>query len=236
MNGCDISLILPSRGRFDNLKRMIESCFNMASNPSAIELIVRIDFDDAASTARLNELAGFKNVKAIMGWRANGYPSIHTFINECAALSTGLWISSLNDDCWFESRNWDVALLDAANKLKCGRHDFKVLYATIDRPIDKESEDYKRFAERPRLDFPIISRPLYESVGVYSPTPAWDWFWNDAVQKHPSLTGSVIPGMLIQHAYQRGEVYPDYQYEPKVEYHKSDECQKAIALCMEKLK
>ena len=41
-----ISILLPSRGRPDNIVRLANSIFETASNPSEIEIIVRLDEDD----------------------------------------------------------------------------------------------------------------------------------------------------------------------------------------------
>lgn len=41
-----ISILLPSRGRPDNIVRLANSIFETASDPSEIEIIVRLDEDD----------------------------------------------------------------------------------------------------------------------------------------------------------------------------------------------
>ena len=71
-----------------------------------MEAVVRLDYDDADSILRLNEILR-KNVKVIIGDRYRGYPDLHRFVNECAAMSVGKLLMAFNDDSWIETQDWD---------------------------------------------------------------------------------------------------------------------------------
>lgn len=226
----NLSILIPSRARPDGLLKTIRSLFSLARNPALVEAVVRLDYDDSDSILRLDEILKM-NVKVIIGDRYRGYIDLHRLTNECAAIASGKLLMAFNDDAWIETRHWDMLLSIFPYSAE------HVFYASVDRPIDRESEDYKNFAMRARLDFPIITRPLYEKIGVYSPTPAYDWFWNDAVTRYQRLGGEVLKNVLIQHSYVRASDKKACQDldDIKVEVHRTLKVYQSIEDCYVKI-
>ena len=118
-----ISVILPTRGRRDVLKKSVESLINNASDPSRIELLLGIDEDDAGLNEFIkDEMAPFLKSKKVEA-RANifkpiGYENLHVYINTLAGASSGEWIFFWNDDCLMKTKNWDNNIDKHTGKFK----------------------------------------------------------------------------------------------------------------------
>lgn len=111
-----ISMLLPTRGRTDMLKRSIFSLIEKAEDPSRVEIILGIDEDeqDLLSKYLQEEVAPFlkeNNVEC----RANvfvpmGYTNLHQYVNTLAANANGDWMFFWNDDGVMLSENWDTEI------------------------------------------------------------------------------------------------------------------------------
>lgn len=97
----DISILLPSRGRPEQFKRMIDSVINTANHPSKLEIICRIDTDDI-SRPRYNE-SKTKKVRIFSGPR----DILSKYWNECAAKARGNIFMHAGDDLIFHTQGWD---------------------------------------------------------------------------------------------------------------------------------
>lgn len=189
-----VSVLLPSRGRPKQLRRAVHSCFSTCGDPSQVEVILRLDLDDPdLKTILRNGFDYPKNIKLLVKSRLRGYMDLYAFTNECAVISTGKWLFPFNDDAWFGSNNWLKTLPSPNGKM--------VVYPRVDRPIERTHPRYVDFAKGPRFDFPIISRSLYNALGVYCPVLVYDWFWFEAWHKYPALDGRIIPELLVWHEY-----------------------------------
>lgn len=221
------SVIIPSRGHFDELLVAVNSCLCTANDRDEIEVIVRFDHDDYESLDRIHELLDLKQVRVIIGSRGEGFIAMHEFANECAKLSRGDWIICLNDDAQIITPNWDLELtkLDASVPT--------VINPVIDWPVDHELEAYQDFAKRPRVDFPMISRSLYQKLEIFSPSPVYDWFWDDLVRSVPALGGK-IGYFTVNHNY-RPHISDFESNNRKVRIHQSEKVQVQIKSCIHKL-
>jgi len=188
-----IAILIPSRGRPEGARRIIESGYRLAAHPENVEFIVRLDWDDPALSATLKALPNYS--KAIIGSPLRGYLSLHEYTNDCAASSTADWLCGMNDDADFISNDWDLAIPTASGK--------QVLFPRVLIPQDRSKAELEKHAERDRLDFPIISRELYRAIGCYCPVSVMDWFWYGAIQKKPFLSGAVLEKLIMEHRYER---------------------------------
>jgi hypothetical protein len=100
----DISLILPTRERPEQLRRALESLCATAEHPESIEVVLYIDRDDDASKAF--EFQGVRLVR-IVGPRT----SMGRMTADCYAASTGSCIMLGNDDMAFRTPGWDQRVL-----------------------------------------------------------------------------------------------------------------------------
>lgn len=122
-NKVDISLLLPTRGRTDMLKRSLESLISTATNPSRIELLLGIDEDDVSTKEYIqNEIAPILRDAGI-DCRANvfkplGYENLHVYVNTLAANATGDWMFFWNDDGIMVTQGWDDVITSYTGQFK----------------------------------------------------------------------------------------------------------------------
>lgn len=123
MSETKISIILPTRGRRDVLKKSIESFVEKASNPERLEILFGVDEDDKGVNEYIKDnLADYlksKNIEA----RANifkplGYENLHTYVNTLAGNSTGDWLFFWNDDCLMVTEGWDEVIAGYTGQFK----------------------------------------------------------------------------------------------------------------------
>lgn len=93
----NISLLVPTRNRPDNLKRFYDSAMKHASKPISIEVIAYVDDDDESydfSLPRLRYIRGPRIVLSEM-W------------NKCAEMAISPILGHMGDDIIFRTDNWD---------------------------------------------------------------------------------------------------------------------------------
>lgn len=107
-----ISVILPTRGRTDVLKKSLETLIETASNPHRLELMLGIDDDDKDTRQYIqDEIAPYLQKNQIE-CKANifqpiGYSQLHHYVNTLAQNSTGEWLFFWNDDALMVTEGWD---------------------------------------------------------------------------------------------------------------------------------
>ena len=103
-----VSIILPTRKRFDVLLKSVKSLYDRATQQEHIELLLRFDEDDVESIRRVSELDNItKNYKYVIGDRLDGYYSLDVFVRELCEISTGEFLLLWNDDALMMSSGWD---------------------------------------------------------------------------------------------------------------------------------
>ena len=145
----NFSILLPTRGRPSLLERLFESILRTAHDPSSIEIILYIDADDLLSHGI--EVQDLRVIKLI---KPPGR-SMGQIFKECYEASTGRYIMLMNDDAVFQTKDWDLKVIDVFSKF----------------------QDYVAFAYCNDLDqgekvptFPILSRRVCELMGGVCPT------------------------------------------------------------------
>lgn len=107
-----ISILLPTRGRTETLKRSLESLISKAAQPTRLELLLGLDEDDQATTEYIKTEIAPMLIKYNVECRANifkplGYENLHTYVNTLAGYSNGDWLFFWNDDAIMNSDGWD---------------------------------------------------------------------------------------------------------------------------------
>ncbi|MFM9107279.1 MAG: glycosyltransferase family 2 protein, partial [Chloroflexota bacterium] len=102
-----ISVLLPTRGRPDPLARSIGTLLDRALHPEAIEILLAVDRDDAATLAALGGMPA--QVRAVVVER-RGYARLHEYMNLLAREASGYWTVMWNDDNLMETRHWDEVI------------------------------------------------------------------------------------------------------------------------------
>lgn len=104
-----ISILCPTRGRPDNMKRLYDSAMNTAQGAGSLEFIFYIDEDDRASYDMVNEL----EVQCVVGpriilsemWNACWMQAEHDIFMHCG------------DDIIFRSTAWDSEVINAFERI-----------------------------------------------------------------------------------------------------------------------
>lgn len=113
MTGQGISMLLPTRGRTEELARLLASIVETARRPGRIEVVLYVDEDDPASAEfTFADLALVKHV---------GPPqSMGEMIGACYRLARRENVFLLNDDVVFRTGGWDDAVFAALEEFDDG--------------------------------------------------------------------------------------------------------------------
>lgn len=143
-----ISLLLPTRGRAALAERFMRSAAMQAENPAAVEVILRVDEDDAASHAL--DAAGLRAV-TLVGPRApmGDYNSL------CLRRASGDIVVLCNDDVVIRTPGWDTRLREVHRAVP------DAIYLAYPNDLYKG---------RRVCTFPVLSRRTCELLG--DPFPA----------------------------------------------------------------
>lgn len=106
-----ISLLVPTRGRPKNMKRVWNTAKATAYKPSEIEIIFYMDKDDKKSHDTFNKMK-CEQVKGIIGERI----ILSQMWNECYKIAEGVYYQHCGDDIVFSSKNWDRIVMDEFDK------------------------------------------------------------------------------------------------------------------------
>ena len=97
-----ISLLVPTRGRPDNMQRFVETLYETAS--ALPEVLFYIDDDDGSSIEKARLIEGIiPSVQHVIGPRI----TMSQCWNEVAKVSVGTILGVMGDDIVFRTDNWD---------------------------------------------------------------------------------------------------------------------------------
>jgi hypothetical protein len=148
-----ISVLLPTRGRTDALKRSVLTLLETAADPRSVEILLAFDEDDTDSVQyfqdhvvhKIDDLAA--TYVAVQTPRL-GYVRLNEYVNLLAGHAQGRWFMFWNDDAVMQSRAWD-------DRIRAHDGHFRVLRMPTHR-------------EHPYAIFPILPRDWYELFGYIS--------------------------------------------------------------------
>lgn len=103
-----LSLLLPSRGRPDNLTRLATTALQTASNPEEIEIIVYADDDDQSYEGKEYP----KNVQIYKTPRT----TMSNYWNLAYEKATGPYYMMAADDIVFNTQDWDTKVKEAFDR------------------------------------------------------------------------------------------------------------------------
>lgn len=115
MSDTIISVLLPTRGRKEVLKKSLETLITKATVTKRVEIILGLDDDDVEVKQYIeDEVAPFLRDHEIE-CRANifqplGYENLHTYVNTLANSATGEWLFFWNDDALMLTDGWDEVI------------------------------------------------------------------------------------------------------------------------------
>lgn len=148
-----ISILLPTRGRTELLKKSLSSLLSVAKDPKSIELLVGFDDDDKQSSSwfRSNvapELNDLGVSVVVVEFKRLGYEKLNEYLNILAGLAEGRWLFFWNDDAVMETEHWDSHIT-----------------AHNDRFVVQRMKTHN---EHPYAIFPVVPRDWYYLLGHLS--------------------------------------------------------------------
>jgi len=152
------SILIPSRGRPDLLRRCVQSILQCTHDLKSIEVLVAVDFNDPefGCYAAYIQIIGRGDLDIRMLARRQSDNLSDDYYNAMARMSTGDFIWVLNDDCEIETRGWDKILRKITFGLAPG------LYYLDTYDTTRNFNNNGEFA-----CFPMISRHLFDALGYF---------------------------------------------------------------------
>lgn len=149
----NVSVLLPTRGRREALKRSVMSLVETATDATKIEIILGFDNDDSNTQQWFMEnvvtlLKDSDVVIKILNFERLGYGRLNEYVNNLARYAEGRWFLFWNDDAWMETSGWDDEIIKYNGK-------FRVLRIPTHN-------------EHPYAIFPIIPREWLRLFGYLS--------------------------------------------------------------------
>lgn len=201
-----LTILLPSRNRFDMCLNTINSFIDTCKNKSNLEIIIKFDTDDQHSLSRIQEIRKDANIKVIISDRLKGYFSLHHFCNEMLKKSTGDWVLMVNDDSLMTTHNWDYLLEQVSpvtHKSILGHYSGSDKHLPLGNRYDKfeGSPDVGllnlNLMNQYTTTFPVVRRMVCEKLGYFTLHPHNDAFLNDVYHRlHASLN---VPEIKMRH-------------------------------------
>jgi hypothetical protein len=156
-----ISILLPTRGRTEQLDRSISSLLDTAHCPESIQWLFAFDNDDVDSYKWfakhvLPKIQASKGVYTCLQFEPVGYENLHLYINALAARAVGNWFVFWNDDAVMNTADWDTVINSYTGKFCLQAFDTHNLH--------------------PYSIFPIVPRTWFDVIGHLSQhqlTDAW---------------------------------------------------------------
>jgi hypothetical protein len=114
-----ISLIVPTRGRHDQLNRMWNSALDTAVHPELVQLVLYVDDDDADMVMYLDEgnpIVGAPT-RGHVDWIVGPRRMLSECWNEALPGADGEILGHMNDDVIFRTWRWDMEIREAFRKV-----------------------------------------------------------------------------------------------------------------------
>lgn len=155
-----ISIIYPTRSRFDLFVKSTESLITNISSTRNLEILIEMDDDDCATIEKTKEYIKDKPYMFLNVGPRQGYRNLNKYVNAAALKSTGEYLMLWNDDCIMQTKNYDVVMNKYRGKF------------IIVNPLVVNHEVYCR--NENRMLFPIIPREWINITGRWSNSGACD--------------------------------------------------------------
>lgn len=166
-----ISILCPTRGRPDNIEKLVKSAYRTAYSPREVEFVFYIDEDDTPSLEKVSSLIWDKELDE--GWEGlhvfkGGRIVLSQMWNKCYELSRGEILMHAGDDIIFRTVGWDKIVRDMFMQV----HD-RVAFVYGSDGLQPETFGTHGF----------LSREAIEAVGYFMPpyfsSDYNDTWWND---------------------------------------------------------
>ena len=161
-----ISILLPTRNRPDNVRRLYQSLIDTSDNMNDLEICFFIDDDDEISLNLVTELASKINVQAVQYTQAEtGRTPQPLMYNELYKIGTGPIYMFCADDVVFRTRGWDSKVKAEFNKYE-------------DRIVLVYGPDGFQFGKVPVCTHGFLHNNWIKTIGYFFP-PYFNIAYND---------------------------------------------------------
>jgi glycosyltransferase involved in cell wall biosynthesis len=198
------SLIVPTRGRAAQLRRLLDSLARTASRPRAVEVVLVVDADDPASRAVGHRRLAVRHVvvppgRTMGALNGAGYEA-----------STGDYLMLLNDDVIARTRGWDRAARDCLGRFPDG-----IALVHVNDTLLRQH----------LCTFPLVSRTFCELAGGICPPEYQRYRIDDHIEDVFNLLAALgqrrtvyLPDVVFEHrnAVEHPEAGRVYQSDPAV--------------------
>lgn len=114
-----ISVIIPTRRRFELCCKSLDSLFSKATHPEKIEVMIGYDNDDVETANQIKEYyKGKENIK-FYEYPRFGYKYLNKYVNDLSSKATGDWLFLWNDDAIMTTYNWDDIVYEYNDMFCC---------------------------------------------------------------------------------------------------------------------
>jgi glycosyltransferase involved in cell wall biosynthesis len=184
-----LSILLPSRGRTDQLKRSLDSLCNNADNPSKIELLLAFDDDDKKSSQYFVEkiapgLLELGCQYKVYEFPRLGYARLNEYLNALGKSAQSDWWVFWNDDAVMINSGWDTTILAQENRFCI--------------------QAFDTHNKHPYSIFPIVPRAWFDLLGHLSQHPL-----NDAYISQIAWLLDIMVQIPVQVDHQRFDLTGD---------------------------
>jgi hypothetical protein len=162
-----ISILIPTRKRFEMFKKSISSLYENCNNIDNFEVLVATDNDDENITSQIKDFFSDKTNMKYFTYDRQYYYGFHHYINDLSIKSEGEFLVLWGDDAVMKSKDWDLEILKYSGT-------FCMLSPKVDN-----MESYWRDMG---VLFPIIPKKWVDITGVFSLSPSCD-SWADVLSK-----------------------------------------------------
>lgn len=155
-----LSIIYPTRKRYDLFVKSTESLIKNCSDVNNLEILIMMDDDDTETISKTEEYISDKPFVKIMVSERHYYKNLNLYVNAAASVATGDYLLLWNDDCIMESSNYDLIMDKYKDKF------------IVVNPLVVNHTEYCR--QENRMLFPVIPKKWTEITGRWSNSGACD--------------------------------------------------------------
>ena len=167
-----VSFIYPTRKRFELFKKSTDSLINNCNDINNLEVLVGMDDDDVDTIELVRDYIKDKEFIKLFVTERYTYGHLNYYVNYLSKESTGEYLFLWNDDCYMESKDFDLVMDKYKDK-------FVVL-----NPLVTNHVDFCRIHSGNL--FPIIPRKWIEITGRWSGSAANDT-WIEMISKSTNI-------------------------------------------------
>jgi hypothetical protein len=180
-----ISILMPSRGRPEHVKKVLGSICDTMSKKIVIEVIVRVDNDDPSDYSAILGKE-FYNARPCIIRNDPTYPNMSCLWNEAFTVCSGDIIQMGADDIFYHTKDWDLMV----------NNEFEIQKDKILLVWGKDGGHNERLSTHG-----FVSRQWIETVGYFTPPYALVYGNDDWVFLIARELGrqKYLPDVFIEH-------------------------------------